>query len=292
MSKTLLALFICFGNSQAFICPQNSSLVNVKAGFVALSDRNWTFTASSSIDEDFEDHPFNIPLEATTQIRTKMYHYGGSDKISHRLKFEFSCGENNSKSTFTEFTKLYKKLELKDNIDTVARYCSQKNVLAWPSVFINFSQENVVMFYTCNAKIELLTIFTVNEWQKENVLEAARKFLVNFDSKILDDNKLTFVDSQKSTSDCESFKHVCLRNDTDEVQKIKKNVKENKKEFKFPTAKVTIFVFSTFAVVATAYSFWKLMSVVRDRLKRRNTVDVWRRQDINNSGAVIIEDLN
>jgi hypothetical protein len=292
MFKTFLAFIVCFGSSQAFICPKNSSLVNEHAVFAMIAQGNWTILASSNIDDDIEERPFNIPLETTTRIKTKMFFTNSTGLVWQRLRFEFYCGENNQKRTFVEFSKLYGRLQPNKRTVTYLQYCSGTQILVWPSVFISFDrfEPNVVMFYVCNSDFESLVIFVSTYWSKEKVQESVRKFLRNFDSKLLDNKKLTYINTQASSLYCKSFKHVCLLN-KDSFEEVERN--ESEEKLKFPSLRMIGWLLLGATVILIVYSLWKLVIWLKDKIRNRNNaVHHFHREDISASVATIMQDLS
>jgi hypothetical protein len=196
----------------AFVCPEDSSAVNKKVSFTEISNQNWNILASLGKEKEFDDRPLQLPVTKSIEINVKMIHVQTDmDSLAQIMRFDFVCKANRSKTTNLEFRKVLKRFGESVDRETSNRYCSGRNSLNWPSLFISFdeSNRNLLMFYGCNNFTEFLTIFGGSQLEKVEVEKKVRNFLSLFESNLLEHRNLTYVSANDDSNQCSDFRNIC-----------------------------------------------------------------------------------
>lgn len=200
-------LLISLATSEALTCKSDALQFNEKINLEELTRGNLTLIGGLNHPKNVEDSPFNVPLENSIRLNLQLFKHSDEKRKFDRLRFEFTCFNNKSKRSYTEFTKTYiSGIEM----ESTFRYCSGFNILTMKETFIVF-ENNVLMFYTCG---DFLTIFGPTQSshdQKEIIDKMARTLLGSFGSKLLESQKITFVDFDQPLENCENLKVLCLR---------------------------------------------------------------------------------
>jgi hypothetical protein len=217
MLLLLIAIVISSASSKACLSLEKSSEINDKVNLSMIGLLNWKLLAQINPLESVDDRPFHVPSDSFIHVKTHRYLVETKYMSWERLKIELYCAGDESKRTSVEFTNVF---DLTNNIklESVYRFCSGVNLLAWRNVAVAFdNSEKYLMFYSCNKETEFVTVFgstlMITKDQRENVEEMTRKNLKSLDSKLMELRNLTFVENSEKSPVCEEFKHVCNRND-------------------------------------------------------------------------------